>query len=455
MSAKKTATIFLCDNCGNEFPLWSGKCPACGEWNTLKELKLASTSAKKSSSAKNLILEPVAKKLKSQSKGMASRFQTGIKGLDNSLGGGFVPGEVVLLAGEPGIGKSTILLSVCLNFTAQGNSVIYFSGEESENQILSRLDRVAGRSAKDLDKFYVQYETSTENIINAIEKYSPTFVVVDSIQAVSSESIDSSPGNLSQVKQSAILLAEIAKRKGIIVVLVGQVTKEGTIAGPKVIEHLVDCVLRFEGERLSDLRVLRSTKNRFGSTDEVSFFSIADQGMVEITDPSKFFISESKSVSGVARSVILQGNRPVMIEVQALMNRSAFGYPKRLSEGYSRNRLELLAAIIQKRLGINLSEQDLYVKILGGLNVKDPVIDLAVVAAIVSVYKDKPLALDQVFLGEVSLSGQILNVTRLEFRTREAKKSRVFKIIASKAEKASKAKIVVATDLSSLMKLIS
>jgi DNA repair protein RadA/Sms len=452
MAAKTLTTVYVCESCGNESPLWAGKCPSCGQWNTLKELKLSSKTSKSASKTRDLVIEPVSRRIIQNKTLSKERILSGILGLDTALGGGFVPGEVVLVAGEPGIGKSTLLLAACLNFAVSAKTAIYFSAEESEDQVINRLQRISTKSEKDLDNLYIQYESSVENIVAAIEKYDPAFVVVDSIQAVASDNIDSSAGNLSQVRQSALILAEVAKRKGTVVVIVGQVTKEGMIAGPKVIEHLVDCVLKFEGDKLSDLRVLRSTKNRFGSTDEVSFFAVGDKGVIEISDPSKFFISDSGNVSGVAKSIVLQGNRPILVEVQALINKSSFGYPKRLSEGYSRNRLELLAAIVQKRLGQNLSDHDIYVKVLGGLTVKDPAIDLAVIAAMISVFKDKPLSNDLVFLGEVSLSGQVLGVARAEFRIKEALKSGAKKIIAGKIADTKSKQIISCSNLTDFVK---
>ena len=403
----KNKTIYICDSCGNEFSTWSGKCSMCGQWNTLKEISLNLASIEKSQNQIEVV------NLKNIKVVDHSRIKTGFSEFDRVLGGGVVPGSIILLGGEPGIGKSTLLLQVCSYI----NKTFYVSGEESSSQIKLRADRLSVQSEINLVA-----DGDIESIEKEIQKVKPNLIVIDSIQTVYLNSIPSTPGSMVQVRECGIFLQRLAKRTGIPIVVIGHVTKEGTLAGPRMLEHLVDVVLYLEGERFHDARVLRGIKNRFGATNEVGIFSLQEKGMVEIKNPSKLFLSERQETPGSVVTATMEGTRPILIEVQALSTPTHFGYPKRTSSGFDLNRLNLLTAVITKTTKCNLSNHDIYLNVVGGMKLNEPAVDLAVCAAIISSYKNRPLPQDLCLFGEVGLSGEIRRVTRQDSREKEAEK---------------------------------
>lgn len=401
-------TIYLCENCGNEFSNWSGRCTACGEWNTLKEL-----SAKQFSIPKNERREVKFLKLSEIKTNKNFRAVTKIGEFNRVLGGGIVPGSVILLGGEPGIGKSTLLLQVSQQI---GNS-FYISAEESLPQIKVRADRLKINSSD----ITLISDGDLESIEPQILKTKPSLIIVDSIQTVYLSSLPSTPGSLVQVRECGIFFQRLAKSSGIPIIIVGHVTKEGSLAGPRMLEHLVDVVLYLEGERYHDARVLRSVKNRFGATNETGIFVLGEYGMAEVKNPSELFLSEKQDEPGTVVAATLEGTRPILVEVQALVANTRFGYPKRTSSGFDLNRLNLLAAVISKKTNVNLSNSDIFLNIVGGLKLKDPAVDLAVCMAIISSAKNKKISSDYCFFGEVGLSGEIRKVTREEERKKEAR----------------------------------
>lgn len=401
-------TIYLCDNCGNEFSSWSGRCVMCGEWNTLKELKIGNISANTRGKTSDVKIE----KLKDIKIENSSRISTKIGELDRVLGGGIVPGSIILLGGEPGIGKSTLLLQLANNL----KKVFYLSAEESAAQIKIRADRL--KILNNEISLISDYDIDT--ILLEAEKNPPDILIVDSIQTVSTASSESSPGSIVQVRECGMLLQQFAKRTGISVIIVGHVTKDGSLAGPRILEHLVDVVLYLEGERFHDARILRGVKNRFGATNEAGIFSICDKGMVEVKNPSELFLSEKQDEPGCVVAATLEGTRPILVEVQALVVPTKFGLPRRTSSGFDLNRLNLLAAVISKKTSINLLNSDIYVNIVGGMKIKDPAIDLAICLAVISSYKNKKIPNKLCLFGEVGLSGEIRNVVRQKDREKEA-----------------------------------
>lgn len=400
--------IFLCENCGNEFPVWSGKCPLCGEWNTLKELKIKSGKLKEGAKS-----EIEVKKLDEIKLSDSGRTSSGISELDRVLGGGIVPGSVILIGGEPGIGKSTLLLQVAGNIP----TTFYLSAEESLAQIKMRASRL-DLGNKDI---LLASDGDILSIEREINKIKPKLIIIDSIQTIYLTLYDATPGSLVQVRECGIYLQQLAKKSGIPIIIIGHVTKEGNIAGPRILEHLVDSVLYLEGERFNDARILRGVKNRFGPTNEVGIFSMQEKGMIPVNNPSELFLSERQNSPGSVTTVVLEGTRPILIEVQALVIPTHFGYPKRTSSGFDLNRLNLLAAVISKKTPINLSNHDIYLNIVGGLKVREPAIDLAVCSAIISSFRNKMINKDQCVFGEVGLSGEIRKVTKANERVKEAR----------------------------------
>lgn len=416
----KTQTTFFCKNCGATSPKWIGKCNSCGEWNTYVEEVIHKEKAEykktwKPQSNSRSVLKPVL--LNEVEPGGQYRYEVKDIELGRVLGGGIVPGSVVLIGGEPGIGKSTLMLQIALQFT--NKKVLYISGEESDTQIKMRAERLPFRNAE----CYLFTETSTQKIGKALQELQPDIVVVDSIQTLQSELIDSTPGSISQIKETAGDLIRFAKETGTPVFLIGHITKDGSLAGPKLLEHMVDTVLQFEGDRHHVYRILRTTKNRFGSTSEIGIYEMQGSGLREVSNPSEILVSQrDEDLSGVAISATIEGMRPLLIETQALVSTAVYGTPQRNSNGYDTKRLNMLLAILEKKCGLKMGMQDVFVNIAGGLRVEDPAIDLGVIAAIVSSYHNVPVSGKIAFIGEVGLSGEIRAVSRIEQRISEAEK---------------------------------
>lgn len=418
--AKAKKSVFFCQNCGHEESKWLGQCPACKEWNTFVEEKVTVSASGKSGAARSgketdINIVP----LMNVSTDEDERIQTQIQELDRVLGGGIVEGSLVLVGGDPGIGKSTLLLQVCQKLSSINKKVLYISGEESLKQIKLRANRMGEFSGN----LFLLCETNLEMIRTAIEKQKPDMVVIDSIQTMYSEEVTSAPGSVSQVRESTNVFMQLAKGMNIAVFIVGHVTKEGTVAGPRVLEHMVDTVLYFEGDRHASYRILRSVKNRFGSTNEIGVFEMRKEGLIEVENPSEFMLSgKPENASGSVVACAMEGTRPMLMEIQALVCRSNFGMPRRTAAGIDYNRVNLLMAVLEKRVGLPLSNYDAYVNIAGGIRMNEPAIDLGVIMAVASSYKNKPLAEDMIVFGEVGLSGEVRAVTMPEQRVAEARK---------------------------------
>ena len=413
--AKSKKNVFFCQNCGHEESKWLGQCPACKEWNTFVEEKAAPVKP----GAAKAMHEAQAVSLNSISTGEDERVDTGIEELDRVLGGGIVQGSLVLVGGDPGIGKSTLLLQVCQRLSDMGKKVLYISGEESLRQIKLRANRMGDFK----DTLSLLCETNLDIIRRVIEQHKPEMAVVDSIQTMYSEEVASAPGSVSQVRESTNILMQLAKGLNISIFIVGHVTKEGTVAGPRVLEHMVDTVLYFEGDRHASYRILRGVKNRFGSTNEIGVFEMQKSGLVEVENPSEFMLSgKPEHASGSVVACAMEGTRPMLMEIQALVCRSNFGMPRRTAAGLDYNRVNLLMAVLEKRLGFPLSNYDAYVNIAGGIRLSEPAADLGIVMAVASSYKNKPVSEDTIVFGEVGLSGEIRAVTMPEQRVAEAKK---------------------------------
>jgi len=427
----KIKTAYFCQNCGYESAKWLGKCPSCGQWNTFVE-ELIQKDVKKSSSNEwqSYNGDVVTKKtqpLHEVQTRSTPRIQTGDEELNRVLGGGIVPGSIVLIAGEPGIGKSTLFLQMGLQI--ENLVTLYISGEESEQQIKMRADRIGLQN----ENFYLLTETSTQEIFQEIKKLKPQLIIVDSIQTLESPFIDSSPGSVSQIRECASEFQQFAKETHTPVFLIGHITKEGSIAGPKLLEHMVDTVLQFEGDRHYAYRILRTTKNRFGSTAELGIYQMNESGMKAVLNPSEILITQKEDqLSGIAIAATVEGQRPLLIEVQALVTESVYGTPQRTVSGFDLRRLQLLLAVLEKRGGFHFGVKDVFLNIAGVLKVKDPSIDLAVLVALLSSFEDLPMPHDVCFAGEVGLSGEIRAVNRIEQRIAEAEKLGFKKIIVSK-----------------------
>ena len=416
----KKSTIFFCQNCGYESAKWLGQCPACKEWNTLVEETVvtgkAGKSNKKAESLAARIHEAQPVKLSGIKTESEIRTATGFEELDRVLGGGIVAGSLVLVGGDPGIGKSTILLQVCKNLTEKGKKVLYISGEESLQQIKLRASRIGSFG----EEMLLLCETSLETIQGVIERVQPEIVVIDSIQTMYQEDVSSAPGSVSQVREATSVFMQIAKRMGISIFIVGHVTKEGVVAGPRVLEHMVDTVLYFEGDRHAAYRILRGVKNRFGSTNEIGVFEMEDFGLREVTNPSEMLLSGRPSnTPGTCVVGVMEGSRTVLAEVQALITPSGYSGARRNANGIDYNRAMLLLAVLEKRAGFSLSSCDAYIKVVGGLRLDEPATDLAVILAIASSYKDLPVGSDLAAVGEVGLSGEIRSVSHLNQRLSE------------------------------------
>ena len=407
-------TVFVCSNCGNESPKWLGKCPACNSWNTFYEEKIVTS---KVSGEKKAVSAEV-KKLNSVEIEKYSRYKTGYEELDRVLGGGLVQGSLVLLGGEPGIGKSTLILQICDKIKVNG-SVLYISGEESATQIKMRADRLNINN----ENILFLGETCIETIENTLESVKPDFIIIDSIQTMYSEQLQAAAGSVSQVREITARIMQMCKRKNITTILIGHVTKDGNIAGPRVLEHMVDTVLYLEGERYFSYRILRGVKNRFGSTNEVGLFEMREEGLCEIENPSEILISERDgNPSGSVIVASLEGTRPMLVEIQALLAPTAFGMPRRTGIGVDYNRMALLMAVLEKRAGLHISNYDAYINVVSGIKIDEPAVDLGIALAIASNFKNVPLPKDLVVVGEIGLTGEIRSVNSLEKRVKEAEK---------------------------------
>ena len=415
----KTKSVFSCSNCGYQSPKWLGKCPDCNSWNSFAEedyIAPASSGAKERVSLYKdgpvLLKDVVAKD--------EDRIKTNIAELDRVLGGGIVKGSVILIGGDPGVGKSTISLQVSNHLTKQGVGVLYVSGEESVAQTKLRAQRL-GES--DTDNLYIVNQTDLSLIVEYIKKLKPQVVIIDSIQVIFDSGISSSAGSVSQVRECSGILTQLAKTTGISIFIIGHVTKEGTLAGPRVLEHIVDTVLYFEGDRFAIYRILRAVKNRFGSTNEIGVFEMGAQGLSEVKNPSEIFLSERPSdVSGTIVTSILEGTRPLLVEIQSLVSRSNFGYARRRAQGFDFNRLSLLVAVLEKRMGLALEAEDIFINVAGGIKIEDPAADLAVCAVIASSFREQVVLPQTVVLGEVGLSGEIRSISQVLTRINEAQK---------------------------------
>jgi DNA repair protein RadA/Sms len=426
----KTKSTFFCQNCGQESAKWVGKCPSCNEWNTFVEEVIVKGSDKAvkedwrsfegTAGLKTISINDVVS-------GEEKRIISGDVELNRVLGGGIVAGSIVLVAGEPGIGKSTLFLQIGLQLSHV--RTLYISGEESEQQIKMRADRVGAES----DNFYLLTETNTQIIFKEIKKLQPELVIVDSIQTLQSPFVESSPGSISQIRECAAELQRYAKETNTPVFLIGHITKDGTIAGPKILEHMVDTVLQFEGDRHYAYRILRTLKNRFGSTSELGIYEMTGEGMRPVLNPSEILITQKEDeLSGIAIAATIEGMRPLLIETQALVTQSVYGTPQRTVSGFDLRRLQLLLAVLEKRGGFHFGVKDVFINIAGGIKVEDPSLDLAIVCALLSSYEDVPLPQKVCFAGEVGLSGEIRAVNRIEQRIAEAEKLGFEKIIISK-----------------------
>lgn len=415
----KARSNFVCQNCGASYPKWTGKCENCGEWNTLVEqiVEAKGASAVARSHSRGNILKPQSMR-SIAAEDSVKRLPTGIADLDAVLGGGILPAGVMLLAGQPGIGKSTLLMQVAAH-VAERSSVLYVSGEESASQVKLRATRLGATSGDDL-QFVAS--TSADDIAATIRSGQYKLVIIDSIQTLSLEEIASAPGTVSQITNSSNVIIRAAKASGAAVILVGHVTKEGSIAGPKVLEHLVDVVLQFEGDRYGGFKVVRAVKNRYGSTSEAAIFEMNDKGLRVVENPSAVLLAERQNADGSVVLATLEGNRPILVEIQALVNSTNFGYPKRTASGFDLNRLNLLIAVLEKRTKLNLSDKDIYVNVVGGLKLADRAADLAVAMAIASAAAGRKLDDGLVVFGEVGLGGEIRSAQGADKRLNEAKK---------------------------------
>ena len=416
MAKGKTSTVFFCQSCGYESPKWMGQCPGCREWNTFVEETVEKKSAAKAHE-RRAAGGPVC--LSSIETKDEERVTTQMQELDRVLGGGIVPGSLVLVGGDPGIGKSTLLLQVCQKLADDGHEVLYISGEESLKQIKLRAERIGQFS----DKLRLLCETNLELIGDTIRSSKPEVVIIDSIQTMYNEDVSSAPGSVSQVRESTSVLMQLAKGLGISIFIVGHVTKEGTVAGPRVLEHMVDTVLYFEGDRHASYRILRAVKNRFGSTNEIGVFEMRETGLTEVENPSQFMLNgRPEEASGSIVACSMEGTRPILLEIQALVARSQLAMPRRTAAGMDYNRVSLLLAVLEKRLNLHLSGSDVYVNIAGGIRINEPAIDLGVVLAIVSSSRDRAIDEKVLAFGEVGLSGEVRAVSQAAQRVQEAKK---------------------------------
>lgn len=416
--------MFFCTECGAETSKWSGKCPSCGAWNSLREttrFKNKKNKAKnRTISSLELITAEMEKpqRLKEVKSRENYRIKSGIGEFDGTLGGGIVPGMVTLIGGEPGVGKSTLLLQISDLLAQKGFKALYISGEESKEQIKLRSERLDCRA----DQLFIYCQTDLDEIINTLKEFVPDLIVIDSVQSIYLNSIESSPGSVSQLRETTAILTRLAKNMNIPLFLIGHVTKDGAVAGPKIIEHMVDTVLYFEGDISNQFKILRASKNRFGSTNEIGIFEMSFKGLQEISDPSLYFISHEEVSAGISIGCVLEGSRPFVAEVQALVTPTSYGYSQRVSLGMDQKKLSLLIAIIEKNLGLNLKQSDIFVKLSGGLRVFEPALDLSIITAVLSSFRDQPLAAKSIFMGEIGLNGDVKPVSQIDKRLKEARK---------------------------------
>ena len=447
----KTKSVFICRNCGNEAAKWIGRCPSCGEWNTYVEEVIHKTPKGQSFKSESTSFAPI--RISDIKSDQLERIDTRINEFNRILGGGLVPGSLVLIGGEPGIGKSTLVLQLAL--LLDHLKILYVSGEESPQQIKMRSGRISERINPNC---FILSEVLLENIFVQAENIKPDIIIVDSIQTIYSENLESSPGSITQVRDSASSFLKFAKESSIPVILVGHITKDGSIAGPKILEHIVDCVLLFEGDNNLAYRILRTTKNRFGSTSELGIFEMHENGLVEVVDPSKILISKSdEDLSGIAIAATLDGHKSFLIETQALVSTAAYGTPQRSSTGFDGRRLNMLLAVLEKRAGFKIATKDVFLNIAGGIKVTDPAIDLAIISAVISSGLDRPIHKNTCLCGEISLSGEVRPVSRIEQRIIEAEKLGFQRIILSgynnfKLKPDSKIKIIKTTKVEQAIK---
>ena len=417
----KTKTAFFCQGCGTESIKWVGKCPGCGEWNTMVE-ELKPTKAQIAQEKRGFVASETMSKpqrLKDIETQEEARIKTSMSELNRVLGGGIVKGSLVLCGGEPGIGKSTLLLQTAHDLASKKVKVLYVSGEESARQIKLRAERLGVME----DELYIYAETDLTLIERQIQSIQPEFVIIDSIQTIHMPDVTSAPGSVSQVRECTGQLMKLAKLGGISIFIVGHVTKEGNIAGPRLLEHMVDTVLYFEGDRHHTYRILRAVKNRFGSTNEIGIFDMKEEGLAEVINASEVFLEDrTHGLPGTAIMASIEGTRPILVEIQSLLTPTNYGNPKRMASGIDHNRVSLILAVLEKRMGFFMQNQDTYVKITGGVKLDEPAVDLAIVASIVSSYKDKMTPSGDVYIGELGLTGEIRRVSRVEDRVKEAKK---------------------------------
>jgi len=435
----KDKTMYVCENCGQESGKWIGKCPACGQWNTYKEIKVTAsprqaTATSAAASAGHQLRQNKVLRLKEISAHDDPRIDMHDAELNRVLGGGLVPGSIVLLGGEPGIGKSTLSLQTMLNLTDK--RILYVSGEESAHQLKMRAQRLSvasgssttgskcgTQSATDTDNFMILCENSLEAIFDHIKEVQPELIVIDSIQTISTEDVESSAGSIAQVRECASALLRFAKTSGVPIILIGHITKEGTLAGPKILEHIVDTVIQFEGDQHYMYRILRSIKNRFGSTSELGIYEMLQTGLRQVSNPSELLLTEEHDgLSGVAISSAIEGVRPFLVETQALVSSAAYGTPQRTATGFDQRRLNMLLAVLEKRVGFKLMQKDVFLNIAGGLRVTDMAMDLSVIAAVLSSNVDTPIDSGWCMAGEVGLSGEVRPISRIEQRISEAEK---------------------------------
>ena len=427
-----SGTVFFCKECGYESAKWLGKCPGCNSWNSFVEEKVNKKGASKSTSShlSTFSKNNVVKKLNDIVVTKEIRIDTGYEELNRVFGGGIVEGSLNLIGGEPGIGKSTLIMQVCSNLADYGK-VLYVSGEESETQVKLRADRLKVTS----DNILFFNETNIDIIQDKIEDITPKFCIIDSIQTMYDEEISSTPGSVSQVKEVTARLMFLAKKQNITIIVIGHVTKDGVIAGPRILEHMVDTVIYIEGERFLSHRIVRGVKNRFGSTNEIGIFDMKDEGMVEVKNMSEIFLTKSdKNLPGTAVVATVEGTSTILMEVQALTTHSYYNMPRRVANGIDLNRLNMLIAVLEKRCSLNLSSQDIYVNVIGGMRVDEPAVDLSVAMAIVSSYKNIAIDPQTVFLGEIGLTGEIRNITNFEKRVKEISKLGYNKIYTNKKQ---------------------
>src|SRR5574344_2951314 len=416
MAKAKSSTVFFCGECGYESTKWMGQCPACKQWNTFTEEKVVTHHGGARASVKSDNKPRLLSEIDTTSE---ERIHININELDRVLGGGIVPGSLVLVGGDPGIGKSTLLLQVCKNLSDSGHDVLYVSGEESLAQIKMRSKRIGDTFAK----LSIFAETNLSQIETTIRSFKPEVVVIDSIQTMFSEDISSAPGSVSQVREATNIFLQLAKGMNISIFIVGHVTKEGTVAGPRVLEHMVDTVLYFEGDRHASYRILRGVKNRFGSTNEIGVFEMRESGLVEVKNPSEYMISgRPEDASGSVIACSIEGTRPILVEIQALVCRTNFGIPRRTATGTDYNRVNLLMAVLEKRIGLQITDCDAYINIAGGMKINEPALDLAIVMAIISSFKNRVIDSETIAFGEVGLSGEVRAVSMAEKRVQEAAK---------------------------------